>query len=303
MNCVNCTTKACKTESKDCTGTRDRMLDVYRQGEINRVYHHADSLVSSGKAGMFSRLEELSRFCNLQNYKKVGIAYCYSMEGLAKETAEFLSAQGITVNSYRCTIGGIRENMIDESLGASVNCNPAGQALAMKHDRVDFVVEMGLCLGHDVIFHESLDIPHSVFIVKDRVHNHNPARALSSYKDMPDQFIDSLDSSFNMRSPAWLKERIDEKSGIVILDLRPPALFDAERIEGSINIQLKDLPSKYTILEQYRNRDVICLCNGSVQSAYAIGYLYTRGFKKVHNLSGGFSRYKDVIGEHVVYTD
>jgi uncharacterized metal-binding protein/rhodanese-related sulfurtransferase len=299
MNCINCTSKACKSESKDCTGIRDEMLDIYGREDINRTYRNADNLVSNGKAGMFSRLEELIRFCRLQSYKRVGIVYCYGIENLAKETGDFLSANGVKVYSYRCTLGGISENMIDESMGSSVNCNPAGQALALMHDRVDFVIEMGLCLGHDVIFHELLDVPHSVFIVKDRVHNHNPARALQSYKDASDAFIESLDSSFNMRSPAWLKERIAENNGIVIIDLRPPKSFHAEHIEGSLNIQLKDLPSQYQNLEQYKNRDIICLCNGSVQSAYAIGYLYSRGFKMVHNLSGGFSRFKNDIGEYM----
>lgn len=93
----------------------------------------------------------------------------------------------------------------------------------------------------------------------------------------PEQFIDSLDSSFNMRPPSWLKEMIDGKSGIVILDLRPPGAFQAEHIEGSVNIQLKDLPSHYQRLEKHKDRDILCLCSGSVQSAYAIAYLYTRG--------------------------
>lgn len=300
MNCIGCTTKACKTEGKDCAGIKDETLDVYRGEDAKRIYLNADSLVSGGRAGTLSRLEELARFCELQNYKKIGIAYCYGIENLARDTAGYMSARGIKVFSYRCTLGGISEDMIDGSLGPSVNCNPAGQAIALKNDGVEFVVEMGLCLGHDVIFHESLEIPHTVFIVKDRVHNHNPARALPGYRDTPELFIESLDSSFNMRSPAWLKERIDANSGIVIIDLRAPGAFYAEHIEGSVNIQLRDLPSQYQRLENFKDRDVICLCNGSVQSAYAIAYLYTRGFRKVHNLSGGFSRYKNDVGEHLV---
>lgn len=93
---------------------------------------------------------------------------------------------------------------------------------------------------------------------------------------------------------------IDGKSGIVILDLRPPGAFQAEHIEGSVNIQLKDLPSHYQRLEKHMDRDILCLCSGSVQSAYAMAYLYTRGFRKVHNLSGGFSRYKNDVGERIV---
>ncbi len=195
-------TKACKTEGKDCAGIREETLDVYRSGDAGRIYRNADSLVSGGRAGSLSRLEELAQFCGLQNYTRIGIAYCYGIENLARETAEYLSAGGMKVFSYRCTLGGISENMIDDSLGPKVNCNPAGQAIALKNDGVEFVVEMGLCLGHDVIFHELLEVPHTVLVVKDRVHNHNPARALRGYRDAPEQFIDSLDSSFNMRPPS-----------------------------------------------------------------------------------------------------
>ncbi len=303
MNCISCKTKLCKSEGKDCTGIRDEMLCAYDRGDNNSTYRNADELVSGGKAGRFSRIEELALFCRLQGYERVGIVYCYGIEDLAGETADFLSSRGVKVGSYRCTLGGIRENMIGEGMGTSVNCNPAGQALAVKRDHVDFVVEMGLCLGHDVILHRMLEVPHTVFMVKDRVHNHNPARALPGYRDANDEFIESLDASYNMRPPAWLKDKIDNGGEIVILDLRPPDSFLAGHIEGSINIPLRDLPARYTVLEEHKNDDIVCVCGGSVQSAYAIGYLYSRGFRKVHNLSGGFSRYKNEIGEGIVVSN
>jgi uncharacterized metal-binding protein/rhodanese-related sulfurtransferase len=303
MNCIGCKTKLCKSEGKDCTGVRDEMLRSYEPEEVNSIYRNADELVSGGRAGRFSRLEELARFCRLQGYERVGMVYCYGIEDLAGEAADFLSARGVKVLSYRCTLGGVRENMIGEGMGNSVNCNPAGQALAVKRDHVDFVVEMGLCLGHDVILHRMLEVPHTVFMVKDRVHNHNPARALPGYRDANDEFIESLDASYNMRSPAWLKEKIGSGEGLVILDLRTPDSFLGGHIDGSVNIPLKELPARYTLLEEHRNDDIVCVCGGSVQSAYAIGYLYSRGFKKVHNLSGGFSRYKNEIGEGMVASD
>jgi rhodanese-related sulfurtransferase len=222
------------------------------------------------------------------------------MENLALETAEHLRSAGISISSYRCTIGGIKENDIDDSLGASVNCNPAGQAASINKENADLVIEMGLCLGHDIIFHEALKVPHTVFLVKDRVFNGNPARALASYRDSADKFIESLDSSFNMRSAEWLNGRLLSDDPPVIIDLRSPEAFAEASIKGSVNILLKQLPEKYMTLNDVRGRDIICLCNGSVQSAYAAGYLFTRGFKKVYNLSGGFRKFADSFSGFIV---
>ncbi len=299
MNCVKCSTKSCKSDGKDCTGAHDEMLEVYSHDHFHSTYLNSDKLVAGGKAGNLSRLEEIAEFCELQEYETVGIAYCYSMEDLAKETADYLTSSGIKIHSYRCTLGGIRENEIDSSMGKSVNCNPVGQALALKKDGIDLVVEMGLCLGHDVMFHEALEVPHTVFVVKDRVYNHNPARALANYKDSADAFIDSLDSSFNMKSHEWLVQKLKSRENIIILDLRTPENFAEEHIAKSINIPLKDIPAQYRTLPKDRDIEIICVCNGNVQSAYALAYLFSRGYRKVYNLSGGFSRFKKESPGHI----
>jgi len=182
MNCLKCSLKDCKLNAKDCTAMHDDFVDAYKRNNSSKIYSNADSLVAKGRAGELSRLDEIVEFCTIQDYKKIAIAYCFSMENLAQETREVLTEAGLRVTSYRCTLGGVRENEVDESLGNSVNCNPIGQAEQINKEKNDFVIEMGLCLGHDVLFHQHLTVPFTVFIVKDRVYNHNPARALKTYK-------------------------------------------------------------------------------------------------------------------------
>ena len=154
------------------------MVALYQNEPKKETYLHADELVSGGKAGTLSRLEEIAQFCKAEQYTTIGIAYCYSMESLAEKTSDYLKAQGLNVRSYRCTVNGIRECQINASLGHSVNCNPLGQAQAINREDVDFVVEMGLCLGHDVLFHQHLKKPFTVFVVKDRVYDHDPKQFL-----------------------------------------------------------------------------------------------------------------------------
>jgi uncharacterized metal-binding protein/rhodanese-related sulfurtransferase len=292
MNCLNCQNKLCKTEGKDCTGLRDETIECYSDPAHRATYLDADRLVAGGRAGTLSRLQEIAEFCRYREYGRIGIAYCFAMEDLARETGEFLEKTGLKVSSYRCTLEGIREEDIDGSLGGNVNCNPIGQANTIERDGVELVLEMGLCLGHDILFHKHLKVPHTVFMVKDRVHRHNPARALGSYTDFPDSFLESMDKSFRTKLPKWLDGEL-ERGSVLVLDVRVESVFRKEHIEGSVNIPLTLLPGRYTeIPEDKRKGPVICVCNGSVQSAYAISYLSTRGFGELYILSGGLSRFK-----------
>ena len=203
-----------------------------------------------------------------------------------------MKAAGQNVRSYRCTINGIRENEVHESLGSAVGCNPVGQALSINQEEIDFVVEMGLCLGHDVLFHETLKVPYTVFMVKDRVFNHNPALAFPTYSDRNSDFLAKMDSSFKIKGHDWLKERIKEADPPAIVDVRAESAYQSGSIPGSINLPLNTLPEKYAeVLGPPGEREIVCVCNGSVQSAYAIMFLYSRGYTQVYNLSGGYSRW------------
>lgn len=174
MQCLSCGKKACKSEAKDCDGGHDGSVDRYREPANLETYRNADALVVGGRAGSISRFEEIVLFARAQGYREIALAYCFSMETLAQKVEAALKTEGFRVSSVRCSVGGVRENEVAPELGASVNCNPIGQALSMNRSRADLVIEMGLCLGHDVLFHQYLKKPFTVLVVKDRKHNHNP---------------------------------------------------------------------------------------------------------------------------------
>lgn len=174
MDCLKCSSKACKTEKKDCTGGREETIRGYRDAGLSATFGNADALVAHGRAGTLSRIEEIVEYCTLQGYKKIALAYCYSMEDLAAKVSSFFRGRDFNVLSYRCTIQGIQEKEINNDLGESVACNPAGQAETINRENAEFVIEMGLCLGHDVIFHRYLEKPFTVFAVKDRLLDNCP---------------------------------------------------------------------------------------------------------------------------------
>jgi uncharacterized metal-binding protein len=114
----------------------------------------------------------------MNNYKILSLAYCYGMEKEALQVKEYLEDMGFNCTSVRCTVNGIKENEVIPNMRESVNCNPIGQALAVNEDSSDLVIEIGLCLGHDILFHKYLNKPFTTFVVKDRVYDNNPLAAL-----------------------------------------------------------------------------------------------------------------------------
>jgi uncharacterized metal-binding protein len=175
MQCLSCNKKACKSEAKDCNKIHDPSVLRYQAPDNREIYLNADFLTADGRAGTLSRFEEIVLFAEKQGYKEIALAYCFSMEKLAEKAADALKKAGFKISSVRCSAGGVRENEAASELGSSVGCNPIGQALCINQSRADFVIEMGLCLGHDVLFHQELKKPFTVFIVKDRKYNHVPS--------------------------------------------------------------------------------------------------------------------------------
>lgn len=178
MDCLLCNSKNCKIAAKDCPGTREEIALKYQDNRIQEIYGSADKLVAGGRAGSLSRVQEIVHFSRSQGYKNIGIAYCYSMEKEALKLHTLLKKEGFKPWSYRCTINGLREGEMCEGLAGGVNCNPLGQAETINREPSELVVEMGLCLGHDILFHQHLKKPFTVLAVKDRVHRHNPLLGL-----------------------------------------------------------------------------------------------------------------------------
>jgi rhodanese-related sulfurtransferase len=106
---------------------------------------------------------------------------------------------------------------------------------------------------------------------------------------LAEKFLYTLDDKFRMISRDDLEKKLSDQAGalLLIIDFRSAAAFNKSRITNSINIELKNLPKKISELDT--NAEIIAVCNGSIQSAYAIYYLYMNGFKRVFNLAGGFS--------------
>ncbi len=291
--CLTCKSLKCRDKGIDCYGVKDSSIKVYSDKLVNLKTRSASLLIDNGRAGSLSRMEEVIEFCKSEDYSRIGIAYCFGLKEMAMEVCEMLTGAGLAPLPVSCTSGAVKERHIDTSKKTeTVSCNPVGQALVLNNLKPDLVLEMGLCMGHDVIFHDKLKIPHSVILVKDRVFAHSPGKQLVSHKDKNAQFLETMDSGFAMKPAAWLLEKIEtHKEGTInIIDLRSSEAFNKGHIKGAVNISLNKLPANGRKFD--KTLLTVCVCNGSVQSAYAVMFLHGRGYEEVYNLSGGMSRWE-----------
>jgi phage shock protein E len=84
--------------------------------------------------------------------------------------------------------------------------------------------------------------------------------------------------------PDELTEKIKSGEDFFLLDVRTPAEYAAQAIEGSSLIPLQDLERR--IDELPRDKEIVVYCRVGNRSAYACSHLARMGYS-VKNLEGG----------------
>ena len=196
--------RACVSESgkssKGCpTFTEKKVLE-----DANREYEAADVLEFARQASIQeaecyanrherpyvmqptkTRMVEICEFARRMGYNRLGLAFCL---GLAREAAvveEILKKNGFEVVSVLCKagrtpkekLGLLDKHKIFQGTLESM-CNPIYQAKLLNHEKTDFNILLGLCVGHDSLFFKFAEAPTTVLAVKDRVTGHNPLAAI-----------------------------------------------------------------------------------------------------------------------------
>ena len=178
MECTLCKSKSCR-DLVSCGNEsyqRDSILGAYRDPETLETMRSASRLVDGGRAGTLSRLEEIAAFAQDRSWKRIGLAYCRSIERDAALVSKYLRSKGLRVEAVCCSTGAITQDEIDsEAKKHKVSCNPLGQAEQIRAFDADFVVDMGLCVGHDILFRAAMcGVPGTTLAVKDRTSGNDP---------------------------------------------------------------------------------------------------------------------------------
>lgn len=181
MDCTSCNFDNKCRSTETCKATSfDKEQAIVKYAEETEIVQAAASLVDYGRAGTLSRLQETIEFAKKMKYKRVGLAYCYGMENEVQLISGIIRDSGLNVRSVSCTVGGIAQNEVNpESEYCTVSCNPIGQAMQLNTEKVDLVVMIGLCMGHDILFQREVKADCTTLVVKDRVFNHAPLREIT----------------------------------------------------------------------------------------------------------------------------
>lgn len=142
----------------------------YNQDDIKEmvISHHSKNR---------SRLQELIDYIKLSNYDKVGLASCVSTHKYAKKLQEVLEMQGMTVFSMHCKESGLDGVTLDPEI-EGLTCDPLSQARFLNDNETDINIDVGLCLGHGLLFQKYSNAKVTTFIVKDPSTNHNANESL-----------------------------------------------------------------------------------------------------------------------------
>lgn len=93
-----------------------------------------------------------------------------------------------------------------------------------------------------------------------------------------------------------LKQRLDAKDDLFVLDVREPHEYQICNINGYL-IPLNDLPKRVNELDP--SKDMVVHCRSGVRSAKAVEFLHQAGFTKAKNLTGGILAWADRIDPKV----
>lgn len=103
-------------------------------------------------------------------------------------------------------------------------------------------------------------------------------------------FLASLPAgSWYMLLPAAAKQQMDAMD-VFVLDVREPNEFQAERIQGAVNIPIRDLPKR--VGELPKGKPIIIYCGSGHRGAMALVFLRGQGYNAV-NINGGIKGWKD----------
>ena|SRR3989338_10286813 len=94
-------------------------------------------------------------------------------------------------------------------------------------------------------------------------------------------------------SPVELKQKLERKDSLLLIDIRETKEYAICHLEGSVLIPIKELP--FRLKEIDPDRDAVLYCHHGVRSAQAAGWLRKNGFTRVYSLKGGIDRWAETV--------
>ena len=86
---------------------------------------------------------------------------------------------------------------------------------------------------------------------------------------------------------------MEDLKGSLLIDVREKSFFDAETIDGAINIPTSQMRERLN--EIPKDKKVVLFCNTGFQSYVASRILLQKGYTDIFSLTGGIELFKELI--------
>ena len=87
------------------------------------------------------------------------------------------------------------------------------------------------------------------------------------------------------------KQLIEEKSNLVILDVRTVSEYDDGHIEGALNIPVQEIEGRLDELS--KNNEILVYCRTGNRSSTAVEIMQANGFTKIYHMHRGITAWID----------
>jgi molybdopterin/thiamine biosynthesis adenylyltransferase/rhodanese-related sulfurtransferase len=107
------------------------------------------------------------------------------------------------------------------------------------------------------------------------------------------ELLEQTRSEIREVSAAEVKQALERRSPLALLDVREPEEVARGAIPGSVAIPRGLLELRVELLVQDREAEVVAYCSGGARSALATRTLLQMGYRRTRSLCGGFSAWRD----------
>lgn len=88
-----------------------------------------------------------------------------------------------------------------------------------------------------------------------------------------------------------LKTRLDAGEKVILVDVRETYEYEEFSL-GGLQIPMSEFADKFSILEPYKNQEIILYCRVGPRSASMVAFLKSKGFTNPRNLRGGIETWQ-----------
>jgi rhodanese-related sulfurtransferase len=95
--------------------------------------------------------------------------------------------------------------------------------------------------------------------------------------------------------PAQVKECLDKKVPMLLLDVRRQGEWDTVHLPGARLVPLDQLHLRLEELESWKDRRVVVYCHHGVRSLRGTKFLRDKGFTDIHSMAGGIDAWSLIV--------